>query len=63
MDVIIPTDLAYVLLALPSLINPSISLLPRAHAQGGKVISCVVVVIVVVVVVSRKIAIFGGIGT
>ena len=38
-------------------------LLPRAHAQGGKVIGRVVVVVVVVVVVSKKIAISGGLGT
>ena len=40
-------------------------LLPRAHAQGGKVIGRVVVgvVVVVVVVVSRKIAISRGLGT
>ena len=35
----------------------AIILLPRAHAQGGKVIGRVVVVVVVVVVVSTKIAI------
>ena len=40
-----------------------LSLLPRAHAQGGKVIGRVVVVVVVVVVVSTKIAISRGLGT
>ena len=37
--------------------------LPRAHAQGGKVIGRVVVIVVVVVVVSRKIAISRGLAT
>ena len=45
-----------------ALIRSCVSL-PRAHAQGGKVIGRVVVVVVVVVIVSRKIAISGGLGT
>ena len=50
------------LLSTYSLLAISYCLLPRAHAQGGKIIGRVVVV-VVVVVVRRKIAISGGLGT
>ena len=37
--------------------------LPRAHAQGVKVIGRVVVIVVVVVIVSTKIAMSRGLGT
>jgi hypothetical protein len=40
-----------------------VTYLPRAHAQGGKVISLVVVVVVVVVVVTLKIGISRDLGT
>jgi hypothetical protein len=43
--------------------NSYIILLPRAHAQGGKVIGLGVVVVVVVIVVTPKIGISRDLGT